>query len=83
MDPKLIRKYVNRKKRTVWGTFALLLLLAAEFYYLNCHSIYAAGYCELTLLFVILAGVVACIGIIYGRGPAKTRTMQAIPEKEI
>jgi hypothetical protein len=82
MDPKLIRDYVRRKKRTVWGTFVLLLLLAAEFYYLNCHSLYISGFCELTLLFIILAVMVAGIGICYGGEPMKTGTRQASPGKK-
>ena len=72
MDSHLIREYVRRKKRTVWGTFVLLLLLAAEFYYLNCYSIYVAGFCEFTFVFVILAIIVANIGIYYGGKERKT-----------
>ena len=66
MDAKLVREYVRRKKKTVWGTFVLLLLLAAEFYYLNCYSLYVCGICELTFVFIILAIIVANIGIYYG-----------------
>ncbi len=66
MDSNLIRGYVHRKKRTVWGTFVLLLLISAEFYYLNCYNLYVCGFCELTFLFIILAIIVANIGIYYG-----------------
>ncbi len=82
MDPKLIRDYVHRKKKTVWGTFVLLILLAVEFYYLNCYSIYISGFCELTLVFIILAIVVANIGIYYGGEGKKTSTKQTSPKEK-
>jgi hypothetical protein len=70
MDSVLVREYVHRKKKTIWGTFILLLILAFEFYYLNCFLIYVLGFCELTFLFIILAIIVANIGIFY-RGEGK------------
>jgi hypothetical protein len=66
MDSGLVREYVHRKKKTVWGTFFLLIILALEFYYLNCFMVYVLGFCELTFLFIILAIIVANIGIFYG-----------------
>ena len=72
MDPELVREYVNKKKTTVWGTFFLLLIISIEFNYLNCSLLYTFGYCELSFVFLTLAGVVFLIGLYFGHHPAKT-----------
>ena len=74
MDSALIRKHIRNKKKTFVGTTALLLILAAEFYYLNCYSLYVYGFCELTFVFVLLAVVVANIWFYFsgdGKSPPK------------
>jgi hypothetical protein len=76
MDSDLVRGYVRRKQKTIWGTVILLLILAFEFYYLNCYSIYIAGFCELTFLFIVLAIVVANIGFYFGGKKDKSSTKE-------
>jgi hypothetical protein len=82
MDPELVRKYVRTKKKTIWGTFILLIILTFQFYYLNCYVKLVSGYCELSLLFLILALIVAYIGI-YFRGEVKSKkgNIEAIKNK--
>lgn len=62
MDSEIIRKYMKSKKKTVWGTFLLLVIIALETYYLNCANAYVFPYCELTWVYVALA--IILVGII-------------------
>ena len=71
MDSELVREYVHKKKKTIWGTFFLLIFLTFEFYYLNCYDVYVSGFCELSFLFLVLAIVVANIGLYYGGSKKK------------
>jgi hypothetical protein len=65
MDQELIRKYVKRKKKTVWGTFFLLIILAVETFYLNCVDVYVFPFCELTWVYIALAVIVLNIIVLF------------------
>ncbi len=65
MESELIRKYMKSKKKTVWGTFFLLIILAAETFYLNCVDVYVFPFCELTWLYIALAVIVLNIIVLF------------------
>lgn len=58
MDPKLVRKFVREKRKTFLLTIFLLLVLAVEFYFLNCYVIYVYPFCEMTWMYLAIALIV-------------------------
>lgn len=71
MDPKLVRKFVNQKKKTFLLTIVLLFLLSGEFYYLNCYTLYVYPFCEFTWMYLAIALIVGNF-YWYFHGPDKS-----------
>ncbi|MCK5615709.1 hypothetical protein KAR91_78325 [Candidatus Pacearchaeota archaeon] len=83
MDPRLVREFVNKKKKTFLFTILLLFLLSGEFYYLNCYMIYVYPFCELTWAYLAIALIVGNFCWYFsGSGKSKTSTKQNISKKE-
>ena len=53
-------EYVKKKRKWIWFTFALLILLAAETWYLNCY-IAQTPWCPMVLVWLALAVIISWI----------------------
>ena len=65
MDRALVKKYLNEKQKTVWGTFLLLIILSVETFYLNCVDVYVFPFCELTWVYIGLAIILVNIIVLF------------------
>lgn len=65
MDRELVKKYLKQKRKTVFGTLILLIILSMETFYLNCVDVYVFPFCELTWVYIALAVILVNIIVIF------------------